>query len=107
MRRSIHNYNKRTVYRLILMKHSPHAIRIKLTAGTLAKFAFFATLVTMPLRMRMVLLARPNGTLYGDYIDFLLFVPDITLIVTLFAWGLVKWMDRGRSRAHPKKKRLR
>jgi len=42
----------------------------------------------------MVLLARPNGTLYGDYIDFLLFVPDITLIVTLFAWGLVKWMDR-------------
>lgn len=68
---------------------------------TLAKYAFFGTLVLIPWRWRLVLSARPNGTLYTDYTDFLLFLPDITLTVTLLAWGLANWMRRTSLRFGP------
>ena len=57
-------------------------------AGRIARLAFFATLILLPFRWRIELLARPNETLYPDYTDFLLFLPDITLIITLIAWGI-------------------
>jgi len=72
--------------------HPPR--RLQQILETVAKFAFFATLVLMPVRMSVVLLARPNGTIYSDYTDFLLFLPDITLAATLLAWGLAKWINR-------------
>lgn len=58
---------------------------------TLAKYLFFASLMLLPLRWRVVLLTRPNGTLYGDYTDFLLFLPDITMTASILAWGLSQW----------------
>jgi len=57
------------------------------TAEKIARFAFFATLVLLPLRLRMVLLSRPNGSIYSDYTDLLLFLPDVTTLLTLIAWG--------------------
>jgi len=92
---SIRNYNKQITNRLPVDPHhtSPFP-RTQHILGVLAKISFFATLVLMPVRMRIVLLARPNGALYRDYTDFLLFIPDITLLVTLTAWGLVKFADR-------------
>lgn len=45
-------------------------------------------LVTSPLRWRIVLAARPRGTIYADYTDFLLFLPDVFLLVLLLIWGL-------------------
>jgi O-antigen ligase len=62
--------------------------------GRIARFAFFATLILLPFRWRIELLARPKEPLYGDYTDFLLFLPDITLVVMLLAWGLALWTDR-------------
>jgi O-antigen ligase len=57
----------------------------------LVKWLFFASLVLLPWRWRIVLLARPNGTLYGDYTDFLLFLPDVTMTIALLVWGFVQW----------------
>ena len=102
MMSSIHYYNKQIANRLPVDHHHTSPIhRTQHILGTLAKLSFFATLVLMPMRMRMVLLARPNGTLYRDYTDFLLFIPDITLLVTLTAWGLVKFADRKSIRFGP------
>lgn len=55
---------------------------------TLAKCAFFLTLVLLPVRWRMVLSARPDPPVYGDYTDFLLFAPDIAMLGALALWGL-------------------
>lgn len=49
---------------------------------------FFATLVLVPFRFRFLLLARPIGTVWRDYTDFILFASDITLILTLSIWLL-------------------
>lgn len=57
---------------------------------TLARIAFFATLVLAPVRLRTVLQSRPNGTIYRDYTDFLLFLPDAAMLVTLLAWGFAR-----------------
>jgi O-antigen ligase len=60
---------------------------------TLARFAFFAAIVLAPVRLRLVLQSRPNGTIYRDYTDFLLFLPDIAMLVTLIAWALARRFD--------------
>ncbi len=46
------------------------------------------------MRWRFTLLPRPNGTVYGDYTDFLIFAADVALLTTLFAWGLSLWLHR-------------
>jgi hypothetical protein len=56
----------------------------------LAWFAFFATFVLAPVRWRLVLLSRPNGDIYRDYTDFLLFLPDVAMLLTLIAWGFTQ-----------------
>lgn len=66
-----------------------------------AKYAFFGTIVLAPVRWRVTLLERPNGTIYGDYTNFLLFLPDITLIITLLAWGGSLWLVRNPIRSGP------
>jgi O-antigen ligase len=53
-----------------------------------AQIAFFATLVLIPMRARVVLLARPDLPVYKDYTDFLLFAPDFAMLLTLAFWGL-------------------
>jgi len=50
--------------------------------------------ILLPFRWRIELLARPNVPLYVDYTDFLLFLPDITLLVTFVAWGFALQTDR-------------
>lgn len=60
----------------------------------ISRIAFYATIILLPFRWRIELLARPNGTLYRDYTDFLLFLPDISLVVMLVAWWLSLRMDR-------------
>lgn len=54
----------------------------------LTKWAFFLTLVLLPVRWRAVLSARPDPPIYGDYTDFLLFAPDIAMLGALALWGL-------------------
>ncbi|HUG34393.1 MAG TPA: O-antigen ligase family protein [Anaerolineales bacterium] len=68
--------------------------RFQLTLEQIAKYAFFGTIILAPVRWRLTLLERPDGTVYGDYTNFLLFIPDITLIITLLAWGGSKWITR-------------
>jgi hypothetical protein len=63
--------------------------------STSANYLFLASLVLLPLRWRMVLLARPNGTLYGDYTDFLLFLPDITMAAAILAWRISQQQWKG------------
>ncbi len=54
----------------------------------LAQAAFFATVVLIPVRLRIYLLSRPNIPVQGDYTDFLLFAPDIAMLALLAFWGL-------------------
>ena len=82
-------------------KNFPLSLRYHHILIRLAKYSFLGTLVFLPWRWRLVLSARPNGTLYTDYTDFLLFLPDMTLMITLLACGLSKWMDRTRLRPGP------
>lgn len=52
----------------------------------LAYTALAATIILIPFRYRMTLLARPFEPVYGDYTDFLLFASDISLLLTLWLW---------------------
>ena len=56
----------------------------------LARIAFYVTLILAPVRLRMVLQSRPSAAIYSDYTDFLLFLPDITLLVMLVVWGFAR-----------------
>lgn len=61
-------------------------------AGHAARLAFILTIVTLPWRMRFSIRERPQGSVYGDYTDFLLFLPDIMLLFTLSFWLLSLWL---------------
>lgn len=67
----------------------------------LAEAAFFATLILIPLRLRIDLIPRPDLPVYGDYTDFLLFAPDIALLAMLILWGASLLMLRGRIQLGP------
>ncbi len=71
------------------MKAPSHALCGIATAfRRLSRIAFFATIVLIPVRLRIDLLARPNVPIYGDYTDFLLFAADAAMLATLAFWGL-------------------
>ena len=55
----------------------------------------------IPVRWRLTLRARPNGTVYDDYTDFLIFAADIALVVTIIAWILSLLLDRKPIRLGP------
>ena len=63
-------------------------MRLRLSAvfRRIAFVLFCATIIVLPFRYRVLLLARPEGTVYGDYTDFLLFAGDLTLSLTLCLW---------------------
>ncbi|MFN8388434.1 MAG: O-antigen ligase family protein [Anaerolineales bacterium] len=65
----------------------------------LVRSAFYITLILAPVHWRMVLQSRLAPAVYSDYADFLLFLPDIALLVMLVAWGFAR-------RANPKPLRL-
>ncbi|MCC6501156.1 MAG: O-antigen ligase family protein [Anaerolineales bacterium] len=67
----------------------------------LARFAFFATLALAPVRLRAILQSRPAEALYSDYTDFLLFIPDVILLITLIAWGFSRRRDSSPFRLGP------
>lgn len=67
----------------------------------IARVAFYATLILLPFRWRIELLPRPNVPLYGDYTDFLLFLPDLSLVIMLAAWRLALRMERRPVRLGP------
>jgi hypothetical protein len=69
--------------------------RLQDFAGPLARLMFTFTIATIPWRLRISLRARPQGTIFGDYTDFLLFLPDILLLATLSLW-LLSLMQRPR-----------
>lgn len=94
------NYNKQ-IPKQAPVDRNPPFHRFQLTLEQIAKYAFFATIALAPVRWRVTLLDRPDGTVYGDYTNFLLFIPDITLIVTLLAWGGSKWLTRSSIRLGP------
>ncbi len=51
-----------------------------------ARLSFAATVVLIPVRYRIVLLARPMPSLYSDYTDFLIFASDVAMLTTLAIW---------------------
>jgi O-antigen ligase len=61
-------------------------------AGYVSRLAFILTIVTLPWRLRLSIRGRPQGPIYGDYTDFLLFLPDIMLLATLSSWLLSLWL---------------
>ena len=65
----------------------------------LARSAFYITLILAPVHWRMVLQPRLAPAMYSDYADFLLFLPDIALLIMLTAWGFAR-------RVNPKPLRL-
>ncbi len=50
------------------------------------RLSFAATVILIPVRYRIVLLARPMPPLYSDYTDFLLFAADVAMLTTLAIW---------------------
>lgn len=60
----------------------------------LSKAGFWTLLILIPFRLRLVLLERPIGTLYGDYTDFLLFPSQLALMFTLSVWLLDKTIHK-------------
>lgn len=67
----------------------------------LARSAFYVTLIFAPVRLRMVLQSRPSEAIYSDYTDFLLFLPDITLLIALIAWGFARRVNHKSFRFGP------
>jgi O-antigen ligase len=55
-------------------------------AKTGAKLAFALALISLPLRGRVVLLARPLPPVYSDFTDFLIFPSDLFVAATLLLW---------------------
>jgi O-antigen ligase len=53
---------------------------------SLARVSLGITLVLIPFRLRLILLARSFPPIYGDYTDFLIFASDMSLLVTLGLW---------------------
>jgi O-antigen ligase len=51
-----------------------------------AYLMFMLTIATIPWRLRITILKRPQPPIYGDYTDFLLFIPDILMLLTLLFW---------------------
>lgn len=62
----------------------------------LARVALGATIITLPFRYRMTVLARPLPPVYADYTDILLFASDIFLVATLLFWGISLALARRR-----------
>ena len=67
----------------------------------LAQIAFIATIVLIPMRLRLVLLPRPDLPIYEDYTDFLIFAPDIAMLLTIALWGMVLLKGHSRIRFGP------
>ncbi len=62
----------------------------------LARLCFQATVILIPFRYRFVLLARNFPPVYRDFTDFLLFLSDVSLVLTLLFWGAtLAWKPRG------------
>jgi len=55
---------------------------------------FFATLVLIPFRLRLLLLARPVEAVWGDYTNFLLFASDISLLLLMGSWAAERFLQR-------------
>jgi O-Antigen ligase len=51
-----------------------------------ARLTFAATVILIPVRFRLVLLARPSALIGADYTNFLLFAADVSLLITLAIW---------------------
>lgn len=63
-----------------------HARDLYRVATRLSRLAFSATIILIPFRMRLTLLARPLDPIYRDYTDLLFFASDIFLLATLAFW---------------------
>jgi O-antigen ligase len=51
-----------------------------------ARVCFGAAILVMPLRLRIVLLPRPQAAIPSGYTDFTLFAADVAVILTLALW---------------------
>ncbi len=58
----------------------------------LARLSLLLTLALSGWRYRWILIAWPSPPVYEDYTSLLLFPTDLTLLLSLAAWGLSRWM---------------
>jgi len=58
------------------------------TVRLLTQVAFGSLIVLSPFRARWELAARPAGSVYGDYTDFLLYWSDVAFVAVLALWAL-------------------
>ncbi len=56
-------------------------------AALAARLSFAVTIVLVPFRLRLVLLARPVPPVISDYTDFLLFASDAAVLLALVFWS--------------------
>ena len=75
--------------------------RFSITAQALARAFWIGTLITLPFRLRSVLIERPFPPIYVDYTYVLLFISDVCLIATLAFWLLGLSLDRRRPSVGP------
>jgi O-antigen ligase len=65
------------------------------------RLAFALALFLLPLRARVLLLARPAPPVYGDYTDFMLYASDFALLALLVCWGAALLLERRAPRRGP------
>lgn len=58
----------------------------------LARLSLLLTLALSGWRYRWILIAWPSPPVYEDFTSLLLFPTDLTLLLSLAAWGLSRWM---------------
>ncbi len=61
--------------------------RIYLVLNRAARLFLGLAIVTLPWRLRIVLVSRPLTPLYGDFTDLLLFIHDLFLLGMLLCWA--------------------
>lgn len=69
---------------------------------TLSHIAFALTVVLIPFRLRINLLARPDIPVYKDFTDILLFASDLVMLAMLTLWGMYLIINKSRIYPGPK-----
>jgi len=66
-----------------------------------ARLCLYGLIVLSPFRAKFLLVARPDGAVWRDYTDFLLYWSDVLLLAVLALWGASLLLERRRVRTGP------
>jgi len=63
-------------------------------AVTGSRLCFYGLIIISPFRAREIVIARPDGVVWRDYTDFLIYWSDVLVLAVLFLWGVSLLRDR-------------